>query len=537
MASQFPDYDFSALSVYKPFFEEVAEGASSFTISVPRNYSSFTLPNVHGSGSGETQKREFYFSDFHLTPSFYSARAAQLGLDSDPANAQTFSVYFRFLFVVNLEMYSPTQPLELLKEIKFKHALQAYTLDNLLRVVNAYFELKKPEGVIRSPLFFDWAFRPWYKVHGGSTRERSVYDFAKSGVIPDVLAPESLPSFYFDDPPQNEEGEDILDQYLGALEHSLADLKMANHFRFPEKMLSNPTRLELVRIRLNLAPNTTALFSSTGLLEQLGFAEDRRTSGNKIPFINNYTDEYQSFVALNPPRAVNVTPTDNTIILKNSQPSFGTDTRRCTFDAQTFRDNETVFQTLRKEFDVLSDKANLQVSLNYKTEESRFDIVYPQNKYIQTRVICNKECGERLGYGPVTKITQNMFGRPVEAADNVVNAEIKARALAFDTDMIIATLDSSSSSRTHGLEEPLLGTLLPTESGTYNMKFQKAQRSVELPTTGLGGGQFLIPLKVNLWSMKRGSEKMPLDWNVSFTVGGVLEGRVPLRSSSSKRNR
>jgi hypothetical protein len=59
------------------------------------------------------------------------------------------------------------------------------------------------------------------------------------------------------------------------------------------------------------------------------------------------------------------------------------------------------------------------------------------------------------------------------------------------------------------------------------MKFQKAQRSVQLPTTGIGGGQYLIPVKINLWAMKKGSQKIPLDWKVSFTVGGVLEGKAP----------
>ena len=536
MASYFPDYDFSALSVYKPFFEEVEEGASSFTIAVPRNYSSFTLPNVHGSGSGDTQKREFYFSDFHLTPSFYSARAAQLGLDSDPANAKTFTVFFRLYFVVNAEVYTPTSRVDLIKEIKFKHEKEVFSLDSMLHRINVYFEVKKPEGFIRAPLFFDWVAKAWYKDQDASTADDTVYDFATQEVIPDRRVPNFMDSFYEEETPLDADGNQILTDFKGGFEASLTDLKMANHFKFPDLMLSRPGRLALIRIRMNIAPNTQALFSSTTLLEQLGFAEDKRSAGNKIAFKNELADEYKSYVALNPPK-LRVTPTDSTIGLKTHLASLGTDTATCTFDAQDFRDNTKVWQKLKPEFDLLSEKANIQVALNYNATESRFEIVYPSNKYVLARVLCNREFGERLGYGPLTKLSPSMFARPVEASDNVVNAEVRARALAFDTDMIIATLDSSSSSRTHGLEEPLLGTLLPTESGTYDMKFQKAQRSVELPTTGLGGGQFLIPLKVNLWSMKRGSEKMPLDWNVSFTVGGVLEGRVPLRSSSNKRSR
>jgi hypothetical protein len=70
-------------SVYKPFFEEVPEGESSFTIAVPRAYASYTGPN----NTKDAKKREFYFSEFHLTPGFYSLRAAQLGLDAEEQNA------------------------------------------------------------------------------------------------------------------------------------------------------------------------------------------------------------------------------------------------------------------------------------------------------------------------------------------------------------------------------------------------------------------------------------------------------------------
>ena len=80
----------NASSVNKPFFEEVPEEESFFKIAVPRMYASFASPNLR-----DAKKREFYFSEFHLTPGFYSLRAAQLGLDAEEQNALPMEMVFR----------------------------------------------------------------------------------------------------------------------------------------------------------------------------------------------------------------------------------------------------------------------------------------------------------------------------------------------------------------------------------------------------------------------------------------------------------
>ena len=535
----------SVLSVYKPFFEEVEEGESSFTIFVPRNYGSYTVPNVEGSGSGDTKKREFYFSDFHLTPSFYSARAAQLGLDSDPANAKKFLMEFRFYFTVSPELFR-TGPNDNRQDIKFMQENKIYQLDKLLQAINAYFEFRKPEGFIHSPFFFDWCDKYWYKnqedsiekYYGEDDEEEEegdeIFDFERRLIADDEVT--ELLEKYYEDIATDANQTPILTKFLGGLEPSLRGLKEANHFKFPDAVLADPTRLSDIRIRMHVAPNIRASFSSNKLLVQLGFTKDKRGDKNKIIYDNDLAEGYMIYVADIPPRNLTIAATDNTILLGSLATNYGTAPRICEFDAQKFKDNPQVHEVLKEKFAELSEISNLQMSLQYTDSESRFRIVYPASRFLTGRVICNIEFAERLGYGPITRLNPNMFAQPVSKSDNIVDAETKSRALAFDTDMIIATLDSSSSSRTHGLEEPLLGTLLPTESGTYNMKFQTAQRSVQLPTTGLGGGQFLTPFKVNLWSMKKGSEKMPLDWNVSFTVGGVLEGRAPFDGYSSSSN-
>ena len=87
---------YTSSTVYKPFQEEVNAGHSSFTFSLPRHYASASLH-----ANGEMKKRNFYFSEFNIVPSFYSQRAAQLGLDFESEQSATVTLDLRFSFVYN----------------------------------------------------------------------------------------------------------------------------------------------------------------------------------------------------------------------------------------------------------------------------------------------------------------------------------------------------------------------------------------------------------------------------------------------------
>ena len=513
----------NASSVYKPFFEEVSEGESSFTIAVPRTYASFASPNLR-----DTKKREFYFSEFHLTPGFYSLRAAQLGLDAEEQNAMPMEMVFRITYTIDKDLYK----LEGDKEVKFDQGDRAYRLDNLMKEINIYFENKKPESITHSPVFLDWVDKDWFRETRGEEveeveEEEEEFNFNKQ-VDPAVLVANNL-NKYYEDVPEGSALAKLL--YLGALEPSMQKIQGVNNYKFPINAINHPEAMSDIRVRIHIAPLTKILISSPSLLTQLGFTPEQygtRGELNKLVISNSNPDEYISLIAEGPPLSSTVKGTATTIIPRFLRNTSQSDWKRVVTDMVTYSKNDQLFPLLKKAFAEISSETNIQVNLQYIQTEERFKIIFPQNPRINAEIRCDTDFGERLGYGPVTKITQAHYSVPVSEKAIIVDAETRSRALAFDTDMIIATLDSSSSARTHGLEEPLLATLLPTDSGTYSMKFQKAQRSVQLPTTGIGGGQYLIPVKINLWAMKRGSEKIPLEWKVSFTVGGVLEGKVSI---------
>ena len=48
-------------------------------------------------------------------------------------------------------------------------------------------------------------------------------------------------------------------------------------------------------------------------------------------------------------------------------------------------------------------------------------------------------------------------------------------------------------------------------------------KTFQLSTPSLmGNGHF--PVKINLWSLTKGSKKVPLNWKIDVIVSGVLEG-------------
>ena len=483
-------------SVYKPFQEEVPSGSSSFTLTVPRHY---ILVGGQQSSSSASKKRDFFFSEFNLIPSFYSQRAAQFGLDSESELSKAVKLELRFSHTFNKEnLYK----LEGGTEIKFDQNKKAYQVDTFMQAVNEFFEVNKPEGVTHAPCFFDWISTEWTRPD------------------PARYVPAHAELYYNDAEP----GKQDLQEFVGALENSAKNVKGANNFLFPDMAFESEALRETIRIRLNVAPLTKMLFSTDTLLFQLGFTKAQcgvRSDYNRIVFENDSATEFKSFVGRNPP-AVNLTVTTTTILPKATQDRSASEARVIETTMATFMQNDELAVLLQTVFSELSRQSNVTLKLHYSPDDRKFEIVFPQNPNISTVILCDLDLGERLGYGPVTRITQNLT--PVTRSEQslAVDAEARSRALAFDTGMLLATLDGATAQHTDALEEPLLATLLPTESGTFAMRFDRMLRSFQLPTTFMGNGHF--PLKINLWTLINGSKKVPLNWKVDVTVGGILEG-------------
>ena len=482
-------------TVYKPFHEEVLAGNSSFTISVPRHYAS-SLPSRQ---SNETKKRDFFFSEFNVVPSFYSQRAAQFGFDAEIEQSEEVNLDLRISYVLNRE--------ELFKmegggEMKFSHSARVADteIDAVLKMINLVFEMNKPESITHSLFFLDWIDAEWPFPEA----ERNMPQYLEMYYINATATPSD---------------------YLNFLERSVRTLKGVNNYQFPSVALRDELTLQDLRIRIHLAPLATVLFSTDTLLTQLGFTEEQfggRGAYRKIVLENKSSNGFITLVAAGPPISGLIQGTSTTIILRALQARSESTDRVIKTDMATFMHNEELFPILKRVFDDISSESNFMVSLQYVGAEKKFQIVFPQNPNIVAVVHCDIELSERLGYGPMMRITTYLTSTPVAESSLVVDAEVRSRALAFNTGMILVTLDGAASKQTDGLEEPLLATLLPTESGTFAMRLDRMLRSFQLPTTLMENGQ--VQLKINLWTLVKGSKKIPLDWKVVFSAGGVLEG-------------
>ena len=486
---------YSSSTVYKPFQEEINTGNSSFTLSLPRHYASYSSQT-----NGEAKKRDFYFSEFNIVPSFYNQRAAQLGLDFETQKADLVRLDLRFSFVYNKEMLYKIA--ESGAEIKWDQNSKALRLDRLTDSINNYFDMHKPESIPQSPVFLDW------------------YDIEWAAPNPAKYALQYL-NFYYE-----EEDVEAPFDYMDALPKSVRTIPGANNFKFPTEAFEfSSDSLARIRMRINLASNTKILLSTDKLLLQLGFIPaqyGKRGELNKIVLENTSSSNYLDLVAANPPQ-VNITATTTTILLKGNIDRSESTSRYIETTMAVFLHNEELAARLKKEFEILSQETNVFMTIQYVTNESKFKITFPSNPNIVANVHCDIELAERIGFGPITRITQNMTSIPMEETSLSIDAENKSRALAFNTGMLLATLDGATNMQSDGLEEPLLATLLPTESGTFAIKLNSMLKTFQLSTPSLmGNGHF--PIKINLWTLTKGSKKVPLDWKIDVVVHGVLEG-------------
>ena len=479
--------------VYKPFQEDVPAGHSSFTFTLPRHYASASLhPN------GETKKQEFYFSDFNIVPSFYNQRAAQLGLDFEEGKNNIVTLDLKFSFVYNKINLYKIQDTD--TDIKWDQSGKAARIDRTIEEINNFFDLQKPQSMPQSPVFLDWCDSRWY-------------DFDPAKIMPTVLE-----HYYKDideEPPFD---------YFDALPKSVRKVFHANNYKVPTTIFDSKEMLNQIRIRINLAPLTTLLLSTDLMLTQLGFSKDQYKRGiaNKIVLENTSATEYLCIVAENAPM-LNISFFTTTIIVRGNADRSESTLRQIDVTMAVFMHNEELTARLKEEFEYLSLKTNVSMNIQYDPVDSKFKIVFPTNPNIVANVHCDIELAERLGFGPLTRITQNMTSIPVGEKSLTIDAENKSRALAFNTGMLFATLDGATGRQTDGLDEPLLATLIPTESGTFAIKLNSMLRSFQLSTPSLmGNGHF--PVKINLWTLTKNSIKVPLEWKVDVTVNGVLEG-------------
>ena len=125
---------------------------------------------------------------------------------------------------------------------------------DLIKQINTYYESNKPTGIVSTPIFFDWIDLRFEKV-----TDKTFDEYYQS----------MAPTYY---------GEDFDPaKHFNALPRSARKVFGVNNYLLPTLLVGEV--LENVRLRINIAPNSFASFSTDTHLLSMGF--DSSQYGNR----------------------------------------------------------------------------------------------------------------------------------------------------------------------------------------------------------------------------------------------------------------
>ena len=473
--------------VYVPFKRRIPLGRSEFTVNVPQIYTD----------------RTFFFSSLVLMPDFYSKEAQAENLDNQEEldTRIDYEVYFKIIFESTPPFYPDTYILA---------PREVPTTVKLAEAVNDFFEIHKPAVATRLGLFFDWTD---LRYNG----DRSDWDNWVQNVMSFAYyGQEYDPAKHFD-----------------ALPVSARSVDGAHNYLIPTNLTDE--NLKHLRYRLVLAPNTSALMSTPGPMLQMGFTDSQlgqRGKKNKLIIANNENATFTFLVArqefsvqLERPR------TEFKLDLEISNIDYVSDTSIVTITKGESVLNENYHTALKKVLDVISYESNIKFDTSYSTGDKTFLFTFPIDRAIRLATfVVPSDLSERLGFDLVNDITtNNKKGNPVPEDVDVKNTETKARALGYDTGVVVVSNANIRSNTTAGINEEFMCSLYPTSTGTFEIPHVEScfkPATTKLPhfyTSSTG----VVPALFKLSRFLDNDDLVHLDWKNGAFVCGLLRGSKP----------
>ena len=470
-----------------PFKKRIPAGHSNFTIEVPKSYSDM----------------RFFFSSFYITPDFYSTEAALEELE-DPEEADTPIVYdmgVKNVYPKKGNFYQGTFELD-----------KAVTKTaQVMTKVNAFFEGHKPQICLSLGTFFDW------------TDERFDAENETWDEFMEVMAME-----YYGEP---------LDKtkHYNALPVSARSIPLVNNYLFPTQEIEDVR--ENITFRLWMAPNTGTFFSTDGHLLAMGFTQKqigKRTGQRKFVF-KNLIDAYFEVVRAQNAPLLNIPKESLKNVLKIDLRALTSvfiplELKLEIKKKDSFK-NENYATAMKKAMQDLSEFTNTRVNVNYDETTKKFKFIFPPNPdVLKSTITLPTDLAERLGFGLVDSINRDRTeGDRVDDDYDITKTETKARALGYDTGMILVTNESKTSNTLIGISDQLMCTVYPNAVGVYSIS--PLENCFEPPTMSLpnffSGGQNDVSVPYKLYRFLDNNEPAKLDWKNGAFVCGQLRGLKP----------
>jgi hypothetical protein len=472
---------------YVPFRRYVPAGESTFSVPVPLYFAD----------------RQFYFSYCTLTPRIFSDQAAKMDLDPPQELKEKFkyNIYYQGEYKEGLPLFPDSVVI---------FSSETSTL-NIVDRINNFFETKKPIGFNHLGVFIDW-----YDVRFDELTNTSWDDF-----VQDLMA------FQYYGVPYDEK------LHYNKLPLSARSVPGANNYLFPtsrvEDVLSN------LRFRINIAPNTNVVLSTDSQLLAMGFTPiqiGKRKKHNKFKMENNSISEFDFITAFLKPSLTIMRGNQLNVGLEPHNNSFRTDPFTFTITREENFKNVNYKTKLGEAMLNYAKESNLAFGFNYDASLKKFSFEFPNNSAFDYFVICiSSELSERLGFDLNTDIKkENRIGKVTrDASDfNVDEIANEARALCFDTALVIISDYYNTSNTTVGLTNAYLTALYPTSSGTSMetpmMESCHTPATMMISSTLASAKGYLLP-KFKLSRFLDDENFVDFIWTQGAYVSGILRGK------------
>lgn len=449
-----------------PFSIRLESGESEFEIKVDKKF--IDNPN-----------RLFGFSTVTLTPDYYSRQAFQLDLDSEEELKATVKNDFY------IEVEYDQNALD--KNPYTSGAVPGHTL---LKTINKHYEQFRLGGMYTPLIVFDW-------VHAGSFAPK----VDKKKFYEDNL------NLFYTELPEEESHTDVSE----AFEPFVA----LNKYSFP----TNETVLKDVRIRVTLAPNVTLAFSNNLLPFDMGFDESQLTlSKQQYKIQNNSAISFRSVICFNAPSLkstayttkIHTYPTKKYIV--SNKGVLSTTKERERKPILLVNDFNTSITEVAKTMD-------FELTLLHDATEKKIKLAYPTADGIRLNLRVPTYISHRLGYPPVSLIKPDMSSSSYPEELEIANVEAIAKVLAYDTGMVVISLDQQASKQTYQFTNTVMAILESDDAGVMTTK-------PGLEFSRVPVSYFNPNLQFVLSRFNENNEPMPLGWKVGAYIRGLLVGKV-----------
>lgn len=463
-----------------PFQIKIPAGTSTFDVAVPRMFCD----------------RKFHFSKLILSPDYFSQQAAFYNQDLEEDLESTVNGYHMYATLrFSKDVLFPAEQFDQSKTT-------ARTIETLIREINNYFEVNKPTGMSRSPLFFDWI-------------DTQFVDDTEDDYTEVV---QGLALTYYDT-------EFTQALHGNAIPPSVRDLPQVNNAVYPGKVPIEEVA-DRIRIRLHLAPEMMATLSTDVQLKSMGFSvEDygKRSGKNRI-VVKNETDEYYVLTASNPPFNA-YTWSANTLTKMQVAPISDTWISHVyEFTNLTIRNdksNTLVAKEITDGVNNIAKWSNWNFSFRYDVTDHKFKFGFPNNSDLRATLYVSQALALRMGYGMVRSIESQSEPQSILEIRDIKESSKMALALVLDTGLVIVSVKDLSSNTTSNIENQFMASLEPKHPGILKMKACETNVGVFVPYYKTGSGAY-SNIQFELFRFNEHGQPIKFAWKIGATVMGVL---------------